>query len=79
MSWAEQRDRLLRKEPKAERLPFTPWLPHFVPIGPNRWVETPYATAHCVFCPNELAEGNKIACDEHQRQIDALVMPWERD
>lgn len=30
----------------------------------------------CVFCPNLLAEGDKIACPEHRARIDAEPMPW---
>lgn len=72
MSWADQRARLLKKAPPVERLPFTPGLPHFVKTGLDQWIETPYATAHCVFCTEFLAEGDKIACVEHRRQMEAL-------
>lgn len=78
VGWAEDRARLLSPASVAERLPFTPGLPHFVPRGQNTWVETPYAKARCVFCPELLAEGNKTRCIEHQRQGEALVMPWEK-
>ena len=72
MSWADQRARLLRKAPVVERLPFTPGFPHFVQRGPNTWVETPYATAHCVFGDDILAENDRIFCAEHCRQMEAL-------
>jgi hypothetical protein len=48
------------------RRPFAPGLPHFVPIGPNQWVETPYARARCVYDDGPLAEGDRIFCPEHR-------------
>jgi hypothetical protein len=48
------------------RRPFAPGLPHFVPIGPNQWVETPYARARCVYDDGSLAEGDRLFCPEHR-------------
>lgn len=68
----------LRTEESANRTQ-TSWLdsPRLVRTGPNTWVEADWCKGMCVFCSEPLAEGNKTRCVEHQRQADALVMPWE--
>lgn len=47
--------------------------------GPNTWEEAEWSRGLCVLCDRPLAPGSVIACDEHQRSINALVMPWERE
>jgi hypothetical protein len=71
MGWAEDRARLLNPDPPAPRQAFSPALPHFVQTSPTTWIETPYAAAMCVFCPNDLAEGDKICCPKHREILDA--------
>jgi hypothetical protein len=66
MGWAEERAKLLNLELPVERLPFAPGLPHFVPVGPNRWIETPYAAARCVYDDGPLADGDRLFCERHQ-------------
>lgn len=57
----------------TSRIPrsIAPDLPYFVSIGPNRWEETPWAKLRCVFCPEYLAVGDKIACREHRKEMTA--------
>lgn len=33
----------------------------------------------CVNCSSPVAPNNPLACAEHQRQMDAIPMPWEKD
>lgn len=51
--------------------------PRLVRIGPTTWVEADWCKGLCVTCEEPLAKGSVIACVEHRRQIDALLMPWE--
>lgn len=46
---------------------FQPGPPHFEQIGPNRWIETPYGAARCVYDDGPLAEGDRLFCEQHQR------------
>jgi hypothetical protein len=45
---------------------FQPGPPHFKQIGPNQWIETPYALARCVYDDGPLADGDRLFCERHQ-------------
>lgn len=45
--------------------------------GPTTWVEAAWCRGLCVHCDRPLAPGSVIACEEHQRVIGQLVMPWD--
>lgn len=47
-----------------------------VQVGPTTWELADWARGLCVTCPAPLAPGDKIACVEHRRLIDAEPMPW---
>lgn len=51
--------------------------PRLVRTGPNTWIEAEWCKGLCVNCEEPTASGSIIACLEHQRQIDAMVMPWD--
>ncbi len=52
---------------------FEPGMPHFSTVGPTTWRETVWSKQRCVFCPESLAEGDKIACEEHRKRMDQEV------
>jgi hypothetical protein len=39
-----------------------------VPGHPGQWRETAASAALCIWCPEPLAEGDKIGCAEHRRE-----------
>lgn len=51
--------------------------PRLFRVGPTTWKEAEWASGLCVFCSNELAEGDVITCIEHRGKIDQIVMPWD--
>ena len=42
-----------------------------VPERPGCWRETPASAALCIWCAAPLADGDKLACPEHRREMDA--------
>lgn len=49
---------------------FEPGMPNFSKVGPTTWRETVWSKQRCVFCPEPLAPGDKIACEEHRKRLD---------
>lgn len=60
-----------------EKLPDRP--SRLVRTGENTGKEAEWARGLCVYCPEPLAPGDVIACTWHRAQMDATVMPWEKD
>lgn len=59
----------------------TPALPRqrLVRTGSTTWVEAEWARRLCVNCDEPTAPGDLIACAEHRRQLDAILMPWDAE
>lgn len=51
-----------------------------LPLAPRHHIAAGFRPLplRCCFCPRPVESGDIIACAEHRRQIDAMLMPWDR-
>jgi hypothetical protein len=58
---------------------FQPGPPHFFQTGENTWVESVWSRQRCVFCPERLAQGDRICCPTCRVRLDQEPLQIEED